>query len=82
MQKIRMPVLLVTLFAFAYQATPWLGVSDNLIFALFLFSPVAVIWMVYRVLRDGTPSPYTWEERFYEDHPYERRGREAQLPES
>lgn len=75
-----MPVLLVTFFAFAYQATPYMGLNENVIIALFLFSPIAVIWMVYRVLRDGRPSPHTWEDRFYDDFEYQRQGREEQLP--
>lgn len=76
MQNIRMPVLLVTLFAFAYQATPYLGFDADLIVALFILSPFVLIWMVYRILRDGKPSPHTWEERFYDDFDYQRRGRE------
>jgi hypothetical protein len=28
--------------------------------------------MVYKVLRDGQPSPYTFKERFYEDYAYTR----------
>jgi len=28
--------------------------------------------MVYVVLKYGKPSKYTFEERFYEDHNYER----------
>jgi hypothetical protein len=27
----------------------------------------ALIWMVITILKNGTPSPYTFDERFYED---------------
>jgi hypothetical protein len=34
---------------------------------LFGISPLLVIWLVYRVLRNGEASAYTFSERFYED---------------
>jgi hypothetical protein len=30
--------------------------------------------MAYVILKYGKPSKYTFEERFYEDHDYERNG--------
>lgn len=76
MKKIRFPVLLVTAFAFFYQATPFLGFSDGVIFALFGISPFLMIWMVYRVLRYGKPSKKIWDEHFYEDFDYRKTGSE------
>ncbi|HMO32297.1 MAG TPA: hypothetical protein PKE63_02595 [Lacibacter sp.] len=80
MKQIRFPVMTVTLLAFLYQLTPWVGFSEGAIFGLFALSPVAVIWMVYRVLKYGTPSSYTWDEKFYEDHAYTRQGSEEKVP--
>jgi hypothetical protein len=76
MEKIKYPVLLVTAFAFLYQFTPFLGASEKLIFALFLLSPLVVIWLVYKVLKDGKPSRFTWDEKFYDDSDYMRVGKE------
>jgi hypothetical protein len=81
MKKIKLPVFLVTALAVIYQLSPHIGFSDALIFILFLILPVAVIWMVYRILKDGTPTTKTWDEYFYEDHVYKRRGREEEVKE-
>ena len=32
-----------------------------------MFSPFLVVWMVYRVLKDGVESTKTFDEYFYED---------------
>lgn len=34
--------------------------------------PFYLIWMVYKTLKHPYKSPYTFEERFYEDYDYER----------
>jgi len=76
MGKIKFPVVTVTFFVVIYNALPFFGVSDSMILALFSISPFPVIWMVYRILKDGTPTNKTWEDYFYEDHPYRRNGKE------
>ncbi len=35
-------------------------------------SPLLVIWLVYRVLKDPYASTHTFEDRFYEDNEYRR----------
>lgn len=42
--------------------------------ALFFFStsPLITIWVVYKVLRDPKEAEGTFEEKFYQDHPYLR----------
>jgi len=42
--------------------------------ALFFFSssPLMVIYVVYKVLRDPQEVELTFEEHFYQDHPYKR----------
>jgi len=42
--------------------------------ALFLvgLSPLLVIWLVLRTLKDPYTPTHTFEERFYEDYDYER----------
>jgi hypothetical protein len=72
MEKIKTPILLTTLYVFVYLAVCELDESLRLAIFLFSLSPLPVIWMVYRVLRDGTPSAYTFKERFYDDYKYTR----------
>jgi len=67
MKNIQFPVIAVTLFAVIYNALPFFEVGDWLIMLLFSISSIAVIWMAYRILKYGTPSKHTWEEKFYED---------------
>jgi hypothetical protein len=81
MKQLKVPVIFVSTLVLIYAVSPKLGFSDHAVFLFFLMLPVAVIWMVYRILRDGTPSAKTWEEHFYEDHEYKRRGREEMLEE-
>jgi hypothetical protein len=81
MKQLKMPVLLVSALLLIYALSPQLGFGDTTVFVLFLLLPPAVLWMVYRILKDGTPTTKTWEEYFYEDHPYKRRGREEMVKE-
>ncbi|MDR9374588.1 MAG: hypothetical protein RI565_06945 [Schleiferiaceae bacterium] len=42
--------------------------------ALFLFSvsPLVVLYVVYKVLRDPQEVTQTFDQHFYQDHPYQR----------
>lgn len=72
MEKIKMPILIATAYLVVFVIT--LGFSQILTLSMLLvsLSPLPIIWMVYKVLRDGTPSAFTFEERFYEDYNCER----------
>jgi hypothetical protein len=72
MEKIKTPILLTTLYVFIYLMVCELDTTARWAIMLFSLSPLPVIWMVYRVLRDGTPSEYTFKEKFYDDHNYVR----------
>jgi hypothetical protein len=76
MEKLKMPVVFVSLLVFIYAVSPFLGFSDRAVFIFFLLLPVPVIWMVLRILKDGTPSSKKWDEYFYEDNQYIRNGKE------
>lgn len=39
---------------------------------LLSLSPVVVLWVAYRILKDPHPSGHTFEDRFYEDYDYQR----------
>ena len=71
-----MPVFFVSALVLIYTVSPQLGFSDDAVVLFYLLLPLPVIWMVVRILKDGIPSSKTWEEHFYEDHPYKRRGSE------
>ena len=58
----RFPIITVTLFVLIYN-TRWIA-------SLFIVSPFPVIGMVYRILKDSTPTSKTWDGYFYEDHAY------------
>jgi hypothetical protein len=76
MKKLPVIISLVTLYALFFQLTPYIGMPVDIIFGMFLLSPLLVIHMVYAILKYGKPSKYTFEERFYDDYDYIRNGRE------
>jgi hypothetical protein len=67
MKNVGLVVALVTLFAFFYQASPYIGVPPIAIYGMFLASPFLLIWMVYVILKYGKPSGRSFDERFYDD---------------
>ena len=67
MKNVCFVVAVVTLFAIFYHISPYVGLSDRLIFFMFLIAPFLVLYMVYVILKYGKPSEHTFEERFYED---------------
>lgn len=78
MEKIRTPLLVATFYLLVYTLSAALPIHLAIPLALFSLSPVVVIWMVYRVLKDGEASELTFEEAFYEDHAYRRVGKKEQ----
>lgn len=74
MEKLRIPILLSSLYLLVYTLSTLVPV--HLVLPLFLFSvsPLVVLWLVYKVLKDGKESSLTFDEAFYEDHPYRRVG--------
>jgi len=67
MRAIKLPVLGVTLLVLLYTLTPWLGFGGKAVGLLFVFASGMTIWMVLRILKDGTPSKTTFDNRWYED---------------
>lgn len=81
MKQLKAPVFFVSILVLIYAVSPQIGFSDSAVILFSLLLPVPVIWMVYRILKEGTPTTKTWEEHFYEDHTYKRRGREEMVKE-
>lgn len=69
MKNIRLPVCLVTICLILYTALHSSGAPLSVLMPMFVLSPFLVIWMVYRVLKDGEPSGKTFDEAFYDDQP-------------
>ncbi len=72
MEKIKGTILFVTLFVAFYHMSPFIGVPYPFVAAMFLTSPILVIYMVYKILKDGTaPENAYWSEddpsSWYED---------------
>ncbi len=76
MNRSQVVVIAVTLYAIVFQASPWLGFSEGIIFTMFFLAPFVMIYMVYMVLRFGEPSEHTFEERFYDDWDYKSNAKE------
>ena len=74
MKKPAVIISLATFYLLFFKASPHIGIPDEGIIAMFILSPFIVIYMAYVILRYGKPSKHTFEERFYEDHDYERNG--------
>ena len=67
-------IFLATLYLLFFHASPVLDVPNWVIIALFILSPLVVIYIVYVILKYRRPSKYSFEERVYEDQVYERNG--------
>ncbi|ULQ54766.1 hypothetical protein [Flavihumibacter fluvii] len=76
MKKSTIVVVCVTLYMLLFHASPFLGVPDEIITGLFLLSPILVIYMAVVILKNGKPSGYSFNERFYDDWDYTRNGKE------
>ncbi|WP_375580496.1 hypothetical protein ABWH96_05535 [Marivirga tractuosa] len=66
MDKLIFPISLVTFIAFFYVVAVGFNFPYPIVAGLFGILPVALIWMVYKVLKDGEHSGKTFEKHFYE----------------
>lgn len=76
MKKVSFVIAAATLYALAFQVAILAEVSDGAIFGMFALSPLVILYMAYVILKNGKPSSYTFEEKFYDDFDYFRNGRE------
>lgn len=72
MEKIKKPIALTTIYLFVYAFTCHFSSTTQIAILLFSLSPLPIIWMVLRVLKDGEASKLEFTERFYEDEDYKR----------
>ena len=73
MKKPVIIIVLSTIYLVIFQLSPHLGIPDEAIIAMFILSPIIVIYMAYVILKYGKPSKHSFEEKFYEDIDYERK---------
>ena len=70
MKNIKFPIAFATIYVVVYHISPFIGIPQNMIVAMFLFAPIVTIWMVLRILKDGEHSGLKFEEGYlYEDMP-------------
>jgi hypothetical protein len=59
----------VSLFLLFYTIAPYLDISGNILFLLFLLGQFFVVYLVYMTLRYGNPTDKTFEDgHWYEDY--------------
>ena len=72
MKKTVIVIILATLYVLLFHSSPLIGIPDEFIIAMFILSPIVVIYMAYVILKYGKPSGHTFEERFYEDYDHRK----------
>ena len=72
MKKTVIVITLATLYVLLFHSSPLMGIPDEFIIAMFILSPIVVIYMAYVILKYGKPSGHTFEERFYEDYDHRK----------
>jgi hypothetical protein len=72
MKRPAIVITLATLYLLFFKASPYIGLPDEAIIAMFILAPFILIYMAYVILKYGKPSGHTFEERFYDDYDYRR----------
>ena len=60
-------IFITSLILLVYLMSVGLNFTYSFVFFLFLLLNGAWIWMVVTILKKGTPSKYTFEEKWYDD---------------
>lgn len=66
MNRIIFPLSFTTFLAFVYVIAAAFNFPYPIVVTLFCVLPIAIIWMVIKILKDGEHSGKTFEEYFYE----------------
>ena len=72
MERIKSPIYFSTLFLVVYVIVSHAESVANISLIMFSISPIVVLWLAYKILRDGRPSGQTFKQKFYDDHDYTR----------
>ena len=65
--RVFVPVIFGTAYLLLYLVLLSFDPAFRLAFLMLLFSPVMLVWMVISILRNGKPSRYHFDDRWYED---------------
>lgn len=72
MKAIKFPIYFTSSVLLLYLVTAALEFPFAIVFWLFVLINGLLVWMVYRVLKDGKPSEKSFDDVFYEDWDYKR----------
>jgi hypothetical protein len=69
MNKLYYSISLVTggFLVFTGLCSPILSVPISFLLVFLFLLQVGLVWMVLRILKNGSPSKYTFDQKFYED---------------
>jgi hypothetical protein len=69
MNKTYSSISIVTgaLLMFTILCSPLVAIPFAFLFVYLLVLQAAFIWMVIRILKNGTPSAHTFDQKFYDD---------------
>lgn len=67
MQGLKISIAISTAFLVIYTMAARFSVTQVVVPYLFVMSPFVVVGLVIKVLKSGTPSKHTFNERFYDD---------------
>ena len=67
MENVKFPIYFTSAVLLVYTTLSQVYPDPRLIAAIFLLSPFLMLWMVYKVLKDGVPSKRSFDDYFYDD---------------
>lgn len=67
MKNYLIPVFVATGFLLIYITAIYVNLSTGIILFMFSLSPLILIWMVLKVLKADVDTPFTFDEKWYED---------------
>jgi hypothetical protein len=70
MNKVKFAVSFVTgaFLIFTILCSPAVSFPIGFLLLFLFILQVSLVWMILTILKSGTPSSHTFDERFYEDH--------------
>ena len=72
MSKLTFPITVTTSILTIFLLGVGFEINHGSLMVLILLVHVSFFWMVYRILKDGTPSEKSFDEYFYEDREIKR----------
>jgi len=75
MEGVKIPVFVSTLYVIFYTISPYIGIPEGFIIAMYLFAPFVVLWLVLSILINGKDSGRKFSDGYWYDDmgPYEEK---------